>query len=170
MKLAGVLFVVISAASMGFRFSYAVRQRCNLLGQLILALRLLKSELSAHGTPIPEAFAFLAASTKGSTAEYFSAAAKQMHQKRWITPEGSLEFASDKLKELLPDDPVRMILRDMASYIGRFELESQLSGIECAVIRLEEIRKQAEQEKTLRCRTYRALGLCAGLALAILLV
>ena len=170
MKLAGVLFVVISAASVGFRFSYAVRQRCGLLGQLILALRLLKSELSAHGTPIPEAFAFLAAATKGSAADYFSMASKQMHQKKWMTPEKSLEIASDKLRELSADDPVRMVLHDMALSIGRFDLESQLTGIDCAVARLEEIRNLSEQEKTLRCRTYRALGLCAGLALAILLV
>lgn len=170
MKLVGVLFVVISAASVGFRFSYAVRQRCSLLGQLILALRLLKNELSSHGTPVPEAFGFVAAVTKGSAADYFSAAAKQMNQKRWMMPEKALELAADKLKELSADDPVRTVLRDFASCIGRFELESQLNGIENVAARLEELRRLSEQEKTLRCRTYRALGLCTGLALAILLV
>lgn len=170
MKLIGILFVVISAASIGFRFSLAVRQRCDLLGQLLLALRLLKSELSSHGTPIPEAFGFAAAGTKGSAANYFSTAAKQMNQKRWLMPEKALELAAEELKELSADDPVKAVLRDFASCIGRFELESQLHGIDCAAARLEELRKLSEQEKTLRCKTYRTLGVCAGLALAILLV
>lgn len=170
MKTAGVVFVVISAASIGLRFAYAVRQRCHLLGQLLLSLRLLKGELSTHGTPLPEAFALLAAATNGSAAEYFSTAAKQMHQKRWMTPQASLCAAEDKLKELPGEDPVRKILRDLSAELGRFDLDSQLSGIDSAVSRLEEIRRTAEQDKTIRCRTYRALGLCAGLALAILLI
>ena len=170
MKLIGVMFVVISTASVGLHLSNAIRRRCDLLGQLILALRLLKNELSSHGTPIPEAFWFLAAATKGSAADYFSEAARQMHRKRCMMPEKALSLAEDKLRELSEDDPVRTVLRDFALCIGRFDLESQLNGIDNASARLEEIRKLSEQEKKLRCRTYRALGLCAGLALAILLV
>lgn len=170
MKLIGVLFVVLSAASVGFRFSYAVKQRCDLIGQLQVALRLLKSEISNHGTPLPEAFAVLAAATRGNVALYFSTAAKQMDQKRWMTPADSLVMAEDHLRELPANDPVRRILKELANGLGRLSWDNQLHSIDCAMVRLEEMRRIAEQDRTIRCRTYRTLGLCAGLALAILLI
>ena len=72
MKLIGISFVVISAASVGIRFSLAVKKRCELIGQLIIALRMFRSELSAHGTPLPEAFAVLAAATNGPISDFFA--------------------------------------------------------------------------------------------------
>lgn len=170
MKIAGVLLIVFSAASFGFRYAWNVRRRCDLIGQLLLALRLLKSELSAHGTPLPQAFGFLAAATSGSTAAYFSAAAKEMNKNRWMTPDRGLRLAESQLKELTGEDPVRQVLHDLGAGLGRFDLEGQLGGIGCAVARMEQFQKEAEAEKSLRCKTYRALGICAGLALAILLV
>ena len=170
MKTFGVVIIVVSAASFGFQYAASVRRRCQMIGQLLLALRLLKSEISTHGTPIPQAFGFLAAATNGSTADYFSDAAKEMARKRWLSADASLRGAEDKLKELQRDDPVKTVLHELGAGLGRFDLESQLNGIQCAIARLEQIQHDAEKDKTVHCRTYRTLGICVGLALAILLI
>lgn len=170
MKIAGAVMIVASASVFGFRYAWNITRRCDLISQLLLALRLLKSELSAHGTPLPQAFGFLAAATSGSTAAYFSSAAKEMNKNRWMTPDRGLRSGEEHLRELSDKDPIRQVLHDFGAGLGRFDMESQLCGIDCAVARLEQIQKEAESEKRMRGRTYRTLGICAGLALAIVLV
>lgn len=170
MKIVGILFVVLSSLSVGLRYAHMVQQRCTTIGQIILALRLLKSELSVHGTPLPEAFGLLAAATSGSTAAYFSSAAKEMNHSRWISPQESLRTAEIHLKEFGPKDPSIRILRDVSSGIGKLDMDSQLNALDNAISRFEILRHSAEQDRSVRCRTYRTLGLCAGIALAILLI
>lgn len=170
MKIAGSFMIVLSAGFFGFRYAGSVRRRCDLIGQLLLALRLLKSELSTYGTPLAQAFGVLAAATSGNAAVYFSSAAKEMNSKRWITPDKVLRAAESHLKELHEEDPVRQVLHDLGVGLGRYELESQLYSIANAEARMERLQAEAEKEKGLRCKTYRMIGVCAGLALAILLV
>lgn len=170
MKIVGILFVMLSSLSVGLRYAHMVQQRCTTIGQIILALRLLKSELSTHGTPLPEAFGLLAAATFGSAAAYFSSAAKEMNRNRWISPKESLQMAEAHLKEFTIKDPAIQILRDLSSGIGKFDMDSQLNALENAISRFELLRHSAEQERSVRCRTYRTLGLCTGIALAILLI
>lgn len=170
MKLLGVLFIVISASSVGWSLAVSVRKRCQVLGQLLSGLRYLKSELSFHNTPLPQAFSSLAEDAMGSVKGYFSLIASEMEQKCWLTPMTAMELASALLTELPPGDPARQVLRELGSGLGKFDLDSQLQEIDAALWRLEELRKQADEERTLRCRTYQTLGICAGLALAILLV
>ena len=158
MKLIGISFIIFSTASVGLRFAHAVKQRCDVIGQLILALRMLKSELLTHGTPFPEAFGVIAASSQGSTAK-----------KRWISPSDSLLLAEVHLVDLPEEDPVRKIVREFSLGIGKFDLDGQVKSIDNTLSRLEFVLHTAEQDKSVRCRIYRSLGLCTGLALAILL-
>ncbi len=170
MKIIGILFVVISAASVGWRLSLSIRGRCLVLGQLIHGFRHMKSELSFHSTPLPQAFQKVAAVTTGQAREFFLWIGSEMEQKCWLTPLTAMEQASSQMTELPPADPVRQVLKDLGTGLGQFDLESQLQELELALNRLTEIRIHADKERTIRCRTYQTLGVCAGLALAILLI
>lgn len=170
MKLLGVLFVVISASSVGWSLAMSVRRRCQVLGQLLSALRYMKSELSFHSTPLPQTFSALSDGAEGSVKAYFSLIASEMKEKCWLTPMTAMELASGQLTELPPADPARQVLRELGSGLGKFDLDSQLQEIDTALWRLDELRKHADAERTLRCKTYQTLGICAGLALAILLI
>lgn len=170
MKTLGIIFVILSSASVGLRYSYIMQQRCRTLSQIIAAMRLLKSELSTRGTALPEAFGMLAAATTGSTAAYFSAAAKEMNRNRWMSPHDSLCMSERNLKEFSESDPALFILRDFAAGIGKLDLECQAQSLDNIISRLEIVYRTAEQDKTVRSKTYRTLGLCAGISLAILLI
>lgn len=170
MKIIGVIFIVLSSLSVGLRYSYVVQQRCRTISQIIIAMRLLKSELCTRGTALPEAFGMLAAATSGSAAAYFSTAAKEMNRNRWMSPHDSLCMSESNLKEFSESDPVLHILRDFASGIGKFDLDCQVQSLDNIISRLEIVYRTAEQDKTVRSKTYRALGLCAGISLAILLI
>ncbi len=170
MKLLGILFVVISASSVGWSLSMSVRRRCQVLSQLLSSLRYMKSELSFRSTPLPQTFAAMAEGAEGSVQSYFSVISSEMTQKCWLRPRTAMEMAAVRLTELPAGDPARQVLRELGNGLGKFDLESQLQEIDTALFRLEELRKHADGERTLRCKTYQTLGVCAGLALAILLI
>lgn len=170
MRIAGVIFIVVSAGSMGFRVALSLRRRCALLRQLMAALQLLRNEIAVCGTPLPQAFALMAASSDGLLERLFSRIAKDMDKRRWLTPLAAMQQALRDLPELPRDDRISMILLELAGKLGKYDLDSQLHGIDLAQAQLEEERLTAERERSVKGKTYETLGICAGLAMAILLL
>lgn len=170
MRVAGIVFIVLSAGSMGFRMAFYLKRRCRLLEQLMAALQVLKSEIAFCGTPLPQAFALMAAATEGVPAALFSQIAKEMDKRRWLTPLAAMQQALRQTPELPQGDKASLILLELSGSLGKYDAESQLHGIDRAMARLEEERGRAERERSVKSRTYETLGVCAGLAMAILLL
>lgn len=169
-KVAGVIFIVASAGSMGVRVALSLRRRCALLRQLMAALQLLKNELSFCGTPLPQAFALMAAACEGPLERLFSKIAKDMDKRRWLTPLAAMQQALQEVPELPQGDRIGLILLELAGKLGKYDLDSQRQALELALNQLEEERQKAEREQSVKGKTYETLGICAGLAAAILLL
>lgn len=170
MKVAGVIFIVASATSMGVRVAWSLRRRCTLLQQLMAALQLMKNEISFCGTPLPQTFALMAAACDGPLERLFSRIARDMDKRRWLTPMAAMEQALKDVPELPQGDRISLILLELSGKLGKYDLDSQRQGIDLALVQLEEERQKAEREKSVKGRTYETLGVCAGLAMAILLL
>ena len=167
---AGVIFIVASASSMGIRVALSLRRRCALLRQLMTALQLMKNEISFCGTPLPQTFALMAAACDGPLEQLFSQIAKDMDKRRWLTPLAAMQQALKNVPELPQGDRIALILLELSGKLGKYDLDSQRQGIDLALAQLEEERQKAEREQSLKGRTYETLGVCAGLAAAILLL
>lgn len=170
MKLAGVLIIVISAGSVGFRIAASLRRRCSLLRQLLRALQVLKNEISFCQTPLPQAFALMAVSVQDAPERVFSSVARQMDQRRWLTPQTAMEQALAAELELNRDEAVCGLLKKLAAGLGKYDRDSQLQTLESVGRELSELLQAAQQESSVRSRTYETLGICAGLAVAILFI
>ena len=170
MRMAGIVLIVLSAGTMGFRIAHSLRKRCRLLRQLLSALQLLKQEIGCCATPLPQAFALMAVSSDGSLEKLFSAMAREMDKNRWTTPLAAMRKALTLVPELPEGDPAAQILLELAARLGKYDLESQLQGIDLAALRLGEELGRAEQERSTKSKTYQTLGICTGLAVAILLM
>lgn len=170
MKLAGILIIVLSAGSVGFRIAAALRRRCSLLRQLLSSLQILKNEITFCGTPLPQAFALMAVSSQGGPERLFSSVARQMERRRWLTLSGAMEQALSEEEELGRDTALRDVFMRLAAGLGKYDRDHQLQTMEMAAADLQRLLQEAEREQNLRSRTYRTLGICAGLAMAILLI
>ena len=170
MKLAGMIVILVSAGSVGFRIAAALKRRCRLLQQLLAALGVLQNEIGFCGTPLPQAFALAAVASEGTVEALFSAMAREMDRRRWLTPAAALEQAWQEQPDLREEEALRQCLLALAASLGKYDRDSQLTALEAAKTRLADLLHAAEQERSVRSRTYEALGLCAGLALAILLI
>ena len=170
MRLAGIVLVVLSAGSVGFRIALALKKRCRLLRQLIAALQLMKNEIAVCATPLPQAFALMAVAVDGPLEQLFSAVAREMDRNRFLTPLMAVRQALQEIPELPEGDAAQQTLLELAARLGRYDIESQLQGIDLALLRLTEELHKAEQERGTRSKTYQTLGICTGLAVAILLM
>ena len=85
MKIAGIAFVVLSAASVSLQISFGMKKHCDELRKILMAIILLKNEISVCKTPLPQAFALMAASTDGAAEQLFSYIACELNKRRWIT-------------------------------------------------------------------------------------
>lgn len=170
MRFAGIILIVASAGTVGFRYARGLRRRCRFLRQLMDALQLLKNEIAVCATPLPQAFALMAVAADGPLEQLFTAAARAMDRSHWTTPLMAVQEALAQTPELPESDPAAQTLVDLAARLGRYDTDSQLQGIDMAVLRLTELLRQAEIERSTRSKTYQTLGICAGLALAILLL
>ena len=166
MKLIGMVFIVCASGYAGIQIAMSLKARCNLFRQLQRTLQMLNHEISFCGTPLPHAFAVLAAANSGLLERIFSRAAKEMDKRRWLTPSGAMDLALADCQ----DETISEVLRELASRLGKYDREAQLSGIEAAKDRVEQLLMELEQDRGQKSKVYQTLGVCAGLAAAILLI
>lgn len=170
MKLAGVIFIILSAASMGIKIASSLKRRCRLIGQLLTALGVMINEIGCCGTPLPQVFALMAVSADGAVARLFSDVARTMDKQRWTPPLTAVTQALDAEPLLGNDRELSEILRQLSAELGKYDRPSQLKALEQAKGKLEILLQSAGQECKLKSKTYEVLGICAGISVAILLI
>ena len=73
-------------------------------------------------------------------------------------------------KEHMPSRRIRRLFLMFGRSLGRFDLPGQIRGLEEVRTACERELKPLVQQKQNAIRSYRTLGICAGAALAILLL
>ena len=168
LKLIGAMFIVFGCSGAGFTLAANHRKMESALRQLIAALDYMECELQYHMTPLPELCRQTSGVTSGIVGKVFRQLAEELD--RQISPEvRSCMDASVAYFRDIPDQ-VGVILRELGKTLGRFDLPGQLRGIGSARRNCRRVLEQLEKNRELRLRSYQTLGVCAGAALAILLM
>lgn len=165
-KLIGAVLVCTGCGGFGFAMAAAHRREERALGQLLLALEYMESDLSCRMTPLPQLCRTAANAVTGPVHTFFLCLAQELEAQ--VAPDAAccaraaLEWVPGLSRELNAQ------LTELGSTLGRFDLPGQLRGLTGAQNRcrlaLEELRANRDN----RLRSYQTLGLCAGAALAIL--
>ena len=166
MKWIGMIFIVVAASSVGFGMSLSIRKDRSLLLQMQHALQILRNEIAFCGTPLPQAFALMAANCNGYLECVFSDTAKQMDKHRWMTPSAVMNQVLSGYQETV----VSELLINLAAGLGNYDLQAQLGAICTADERAAQVLHRTEQEGKVKAKIYETLGVCGGLSVAILLI
>lgn len=169
-RLIGAGLVVLASGSVGFGCARAVSVQCAQLEGLLWALDTMQSEISCRLTPLGEVFEKLSMCRQRDVAAFFRAAGQALLKPPGCTLPVSFQRGFSTAPELRPGQESVQALYDLAMQLGRFELEAQLAAIEAARRRLTDALLRLSGQKRERCRSYGTLGLCAGLALAVILL
>ena len=167
-KLFGIILTVIGCGSVGFQIAANHRREEKALRQLLQILEYIECELQYRLTPLPQLCRQVGKLFKKMPGVVFTELSIELESQ--IAPDVSCCLAS-VLEKGHNIPPITMqILSDLCLSLGKFDLMGQLKGLESASSACKRNLDTLQSNRDSRLRSYQTLGLCAGAALAILLL
>lgn len=168
MKFIGAIIIVSACGSVGFSMAMAHRQEEKALQQLLNGLEIMSCELQQRLQPLPQLCAIAARECTGNLRLVFKTLAEELE--RQIAPDAAI--CMEVALKAVPKLPslTRSVLEQLGHSLGRFDMEGQLKGLETAMLYCRNGLDRLSLNRESRLRGYQTLGLCAGAALAILLL
>lgn len=167
-KWVGAILIIVSCGGCGFSIAAGKRREEKLHCQLLDMLQFMENELQYRLTALPELCQMAAANTRGDLSNVFSNLHRELETRK-LPDAGSCMYAAIRQSGEIPAR-IRRLLILLGNSLGQFDLPGQIDGIRSVRRRctdsLESIRKNREQQ--LRC--FQTLGVCAGAALAVVLI
>lgn len=171
LKLLGVVLIIGASTALGFSAKQRLARRVSVLTQFIQVLDVMAAEVAERQTPLPDIIYQLTTEGGEDSKRFFT----ELHQR--ITQEDGLSFsyrwqttARDLADELgLENDEVQ-ILRDAATYLGRYQADQQIFGFRDTRARLEAVRLHASELLKTKGSVYRACGIAAGVVTVLVML
>lgn len=163
----GAALLMAGCGGFGFSLAAAGRRELRMLKKLRNALQEMQWELRYRMTELPELCAIAADAAGGAVGTVFRELSGKLARREAEDVAGCLNGLLSSAE--LPRR-VRRILRRLGESLGRFDLEGQLQGLEELRLQCSKDMKALEENASQRFRNYQTLALCAGAALAILLI
>lgn len=167
-KLIGSILIIAACGGCGFKIAAAHIKEERTLRQLIAALDYMECELQFRLTPLPTLCHQAAAQSSGALQRVFLTLAKELEDQ--ISPDVERCMTAALLQSKDIPRITYEALDTLGKSLGRFDLDGQLKGLEAV---RQDCRRNLEelcQNRNVRLRSYQTLGLCAGAAMAILLI
>jgi len=166
LRLVGALCVVLGASGAGLSMALGAQRALRQTRQLGAALEQMKNEIAYRRTPLPELMRLLEVSYPGPLGALFGEIAAQLA----LRQEASVYAIVRKALSGAPlvGAQVRQVLLELSPGLGQYGVQGQLYALELAAGRARELTAALEAGQKGRLRSYSTLGVCAGLAVAIL--
>lgn len=168
MKIMGIACVILGCGGYGMMIAANHRREVRSLRQLLSLLDYMECELQYRYTPLPELCRQVALEANGALRNVFLSAATEMEDQ--ISPDVYSCVDAALLRN--PELPVhtKNMLNLLGRSLGRFDMEGQLIGLENIRAECRNVLARLTKDQESRLRSYQTLGICAGAALAIILV
>ncbi len=167
MKLIGIVLIIASCSMFGFMLASNLKREIKSLHDLVGILNFMECELNYKLTPLPQLCRNCAVHGK-NLEKLFLVFADELESQ--IVPDVSTCMNASIEKSGSHSASVVALLSELGDSFGKFDLQGQLTGI--ASVRQSCIKQLEvlEDGKDIRMRNYRTFGICAGTALAIILL
>ena len=167
-KWIGAVLIIVGSGGFGFSLCAEHRYQEKGLRKLISLLDFMACELQYRMTPLPELCALASKEAGSELGKVFDTLARELE----ASASADVSDAMDTALRACPQLPgkVRDNLCAMGNSMGRFDLAGQLSALEAVRAGCRRDLDRFSVNRELRLRNYQTLGLCAGAALAILLI
>lgn len=167
-KIIGSALILFACGGFGFKMAAAHKREEKTLRNFICALDFMECELQYRMTALPDLCRQTAAETNGILKKVFYMLAVELEDQVCPDVKSCITAVTAKIKDI-PHHTLEA-LQLLGQSLGRFDLQGQLKGLEtvrteCRV-KLNHLTHNSEN----RLRSYQTIGLCAGAALAILLM
>ena len=168
LKLMGAILILAGCGGYGIMMAMNHRKEVAALHQLAKVMEEMICELEYRLTPLPELCRKVAAQRTGFTGQLFANLAKELDAQ--VSPDVQYCLAAAASKSGTISGRLEEAICILGASLGRFDLQGQLLGLETVRTYCRTELEQMKSGRDTRLRSYQTLGLCAGAALAILLV
>lgn len=167
-KIIGAFLVMAGSGGFGMVLVASHKAELKALRQLISVLDYMECELQYRLTPLPLLCRQASLEISGPLREIFLQLCKELEDQ--ISPDVSrcMHAAVSRCRNI--PKLTEECLLSLGQTLGRFDLQGQLSGLEAVRKTCRSKLESMERNKEMRLRGYQTLCLCAGAALAILLI
>ncbi len=168
LRVIGAICIVIACSAFGAALIASYKREVQSLRQLINMLDFMECELQYRLTPLPQLVCETAREAKGVLRMVFVQFARELEDQ--VSPDVSccMQSAVGAQNDIPPITAECLIA--LGSSLGRFDLQGQLNGLDGIRQMCRSKLSRLEHNKDARLRTYQTLCVCAGAALAILLI
>jgi len=167
-KWIGAVLIITGCAGFGFSLCEDHRHQEKSLRNLISLLDFMACELQYRMTPLPDLCAAVSREAAGKLATVFCSLSQTLETTAATDVSAAMEEAI-AAAGILPEK-TRDNLLLLGSSMGRFDLSGQLSALETVRASCRRDLERFSANRETRLRNYQTLSLCAGAALAILLI
>lgn len=167
-KWIGAMLIIAGCGAVGFTMAAAYRREEKELRQLTAALDYMACELQYRLTPLPDLCRQAGAEISGCAGKVLRNLAAELECQVRPDVESCMIAALCSSGEI--PKRVKEAFLIMGSSLGRFDMEGQLKGLESVRSHCRRELEGLSAGRDNRLRSYQTLGICAGAALAILLV
>jgi len=168
LKWIGAIMVIAGCGGCGFNMAMNYRREEKQLRQLLNALDFMYAELEYRMSPLAQVCTLVAEHTAGTVGRVFHRLAAELEAQINHNAECCMTAALSGMREL--PESVHSVLEQLGRSMGCFDLQGQLAALNAAKADCERALQMHLSQKDSRIRSCQTLGLCAGAALAILLM
>lgn len=171
LKLAGSILVVAAGTGIGFSLAGRYNERPRQLCQAVSCLTALAAYIGYASMPLGEALGRAAGGVAGPVGDFFRRTAAALTTRGWLTPaEAMAEVMADVGPALAWQRPEREILLLLGANLGATSREEQQKYLSLVTDQLRRLEQESLSLRDQNVKMFRYLGVCGGLAVAILLV
>jgi stage III sporulation protein AB len=164
----GAVLVVLCGGYVGLSMVMSYKKEEKTFRHIISAINYMECELQYRLTPLPQLLGQAAKETGGVVREVFESLVLELDNQ--ISPQVSYCMNAVIQKKKDVSKPSAEVFRILGQSLGRFDLEGQLKELDYVRQLCKDRLKELESGRDVRLRSYQTLGLCAGAAIAILLL
>ena len=170
LKLIGLSLILAASGAVGAGLAGTVKRQQAQTLALIDALLRIRHELQYRLTPLPEIFSALGGGRNREIADFFSRFAAGLSSAQTCTVGYACRRALAQTHGLCLSGTARGTLLSLFDSLGKYDLDGSVQALDLALSRLREEAKALQSGAAARCKTYLTLGICTGLAVAVILI
>ena len=167
-KLIGALCILAGCAGVGFQIAANYVKEEKAVRQLIGLLDYMSSELQYRLTALPDLCRQASKEAKGPLSRLFLQLSREMAEQIAPDVRRCMDAAMAKVTDIPP--VTCQLLKTLGGSLGRFDMAGQLRSIDSVRAECKRRLDSLTENRDVRLRSYKTLGLCAGAAIVILFI
>lgn len=171
LRMLGMVLVIGACTALGLSARQKLVRRVNVITQMIQAFDFLIAEMQTNRTPLPSLISMLSQQDLPGASVFFDRLRARLERNDGLSFSYHWQRTAGEVSaEIGLEQAETDVLRQASSYLGRYQAEQQLAGLQHTKQDLAAIGRQAQQSLTTKGSIYRTCGIAVGVVVVLLML